>query len=336
MELCFKYEPKLTKDYLLSKYSEETYMEYYLGIPVKKGLFVSPLRQDSTPTCSFYRNKKGELIFKDFRGDFYGNFINVVMTKFKVSYHQALRIIAKDFGLISGTSPANPTAINVSAPKFVDEGPADIRVQIRDFTPAELEWWGQYGITSNILKKYNVFSCQGVFLRGNLQTWNTNDLVFGYYGGKKEDLELWRIYYPNRESYRFLTNWPAKKIQGLKQLKKTGDVVVITKSMKDCMALAAYGIPAIAPNSENLFIANSVLEDLKSRFKHIVVFYDNDLAGISNMCKIKSAHPELLYFYIPRYLNAKDFSDLRKMYGYEQTKTFINKYGEKIGLKHLV
>ena len=58
----FTFEPKITKGYLLSKYSEETYMEYYLGIKVKKGLFRSPLRQDNTPTCSFYRNKSGELI----------------------------------------------------------------------------------------------------------------------------------------------------------------------------------------------------------------------------------------------------------------------------------
>ena len=42
----FTIEPTITKDYLLSKYSQETYMEYYLGIPVKKGLFKSPLRID--------------------------------------------------------------------------------------------------------------------------------------------------------------------------------------------------------------------------------------------------------------------------------------------------
>ena len=76
MKLSFEIEPTINKQYLLSKYSEETYMEYYLGIPVKKGLFKSPLRVDNTPTCSFYRNKSGDLIFKDFNGSFSGNFIN--------------------------------------------------------------------------------------------------------------------------------------------------------------------------------------------------------------------------------------------------------------------
>jgi hypothetical protein len=66
MKLNFEFEQDITKEFLLSKYSEETYMTHYLGIPVKKGLFKSPLRGDKTPTCSFFRNKSGELIFKDF------------------------------------------------------------------------------------------------------------------------------------------------------------------------------------------------------------------------------------------------------------------------------
>ena len=53
--------PKITKEFLLSKNSQETYFEHYLGVPVKKGLFCSPaiIRNDSKPTCSFYKNKRG-------------------------------------------------------------------------------------------------------------------------------------------------------------------------------------------------------------------------------------------------------------------------------------
>ena len=31
----YTFEPKITKEFLLSKNNEETYMTYYLGIPVK-------------------------------------------------------------------------------------------------------------------------------------------------------------------------------------------------------------------------------------------------------------------------------------------------------------
>lgn len=89
------------------------------------------------------------------------------------------------------------------------------------------------------------------------------------------------------------------------------------------MCLKALGVNAIAPNSENLFVTESMLNTLKSRFKYIVVLYDNDLAGIHNMRKIKKSHPELLYFWIPRHYEAKDISDFRKKYGEKETYNFI-------------
>ena len=181
-----------------------------------------------------------------------------------------------------------------------------------------------YGITPKILNKYRVFSCNTIFLNGNpFISSSKGSLIFGYYGGKFEDLEYWRIYFPKRDNYRFLTNWPAKKVQGWEQLPKKGNLWVITKSMKDVMCLKALGVNAIAPNSENLFVTESMLNTLKSRFKYIVVLYDNDLAGIHNMRKIKKSHPELLYFWIPRHYEAKDISDFRKKYGEKETYNFI-------------
>ena len=316
----FTFEPKITKGYLLSKYSEETYMEYYLGIKVKKGLFRSPLRQDNTPTCSFYRNKSGELIFHDFSGDFYGNFINVVMRKFNVGYYKAIDIIAKDFGFIRGEYEVK---VKESETKLKKSDPANIRVEIKEFTKKELSWWKEYGVTKEILKKFHVYSCKNIFLNGELVNTNNNNLIFGYYGGKKDKKELWRIYFPGRTTYRFLTNWPSKKIQGFTELPKDGKLLVITKSMKDCMTLYSLGIPAIAPNSEHIFINDNMLNDLKKRFKYIVVMYDNDLPGISNMRKIKKKHPELLYYFIPRKYDVKDISDFYKKYKKKKTLELI-------------
>ena len=51
----FSFQPEITKELLLEHNNEETYMAFYLGIPVKKGLFISPLRVDHKPTCSFYK-----------------------------------------------------------------------------------------------------------------------------------------------------------------------------------------------------------------------------------------------------------------------------------------
>lgn len=321
MKLNFEIEPEITKEFLLSKFNEETFMTYYLGIPVKKGLFKSPLRGDHVPTCSFFRNKAGELIFKDFSGAFYGNFINVVMYKYQCNYYKALKIIASDFGLIGTSIKKTPIKVQET---FKDSGQAVINVEIQDFTEQELKWWNKYGITEKILKKFKVYSCKNVWLNGNYFAKSAqNNMMFGYYGGIKDKVELWRIYFPQRKEYRFLSNWNSNKIQGFNQLPKAGNVLVITKSMKDVMTLYSVGIPAIAPNSETLFISDNVLSNLKERFNRIFVLYDNDLPGISNMNKIKKLHPELNYLWIPRETGAKDISDLHKLLGKKNFNVFL-------------
>lgn len=315
-------KPQINKNYLLSKYSEEQYMSYYLGLPVKKGLFKNPLRKDRKVTCSFYRNKSNDLIFHDFATGQHLNFIGVVMLKYSLTYHQAIRCIAMDFNLIPNKNIKKVKIIPKEIPKFKNEGPAKIGVQIKDFTRSELDWWESFGITKQILNKFHVYSCENVFLNGNLFTTDSK-LTFGYYGGKRNGYELWRIYYSQRKEYRFLTNWPSKKIQGFEQLPKSGKLLVITKSMKDVMSMYSCGITAISPNSENIWISDSVLEQLKKQFKHIVVIFDNDLPGIRNMQKIRKNHPELIYYWIPRHYEAKDFSDFYKKYGRNKTLRFI-------------
>lgn len=319
----FTFEPKITREFLLSKNNEETYMAYYLGIPVKKGLFKSPLRSDNHVTCSFFRGKSGILYFKDFANGKCLNFENVVMEKYNCNYHTALKIIARDFGYIKG-GPVKKHAIQ---PKFEEEKQTFIQIEAKDYSEAELKWWGSFGITKDILNKFKVYSCSTVFLNGTIYAQSAqHSPIYGYYFGKKENIEQWRIYMPKRKEFRFIGNVPTKTIQGYKQLAKTGKLVVITKSMKDCLSMYSCGISAIAPNSETQFVSEKVLEDLKKRFKYIVVFFDNDKAGITNMKKLKNLHPELNFFFIPKHFNAKDFSDFYALYGRERTLDEIKKY----------
>ncbi len=325
----FSFQPKITKELILSRFSEEQLMEYYLHIPVKKGLFRSPLRRDKQPTCSFYRNKSGTLIFKDFATGQHLNVFDVVQSIFRCSYFESLRIIANDFGIVrDNTLHKNPGKINLNPIKIKDKEISKIQIEVQEFTDSELKWWGRYGISKDILKRFDVYSCKHVFLNDQLFAESQQHCpIFGYYGKKYHGLELWRCYFPKRTSFRFITNWPSKKIQGYDQLPKKGKLLVITKSMKDSMCLYSCGITACAPNSENLFIPDKVLEDLKNRFENIVVLYDNDRPGLYNMAKIRKEHPELTYVFIPKRYGSKDISDFYKDHGRKETlnliKTFI-------------
>lgn len=324
----FQFQPKLTKELILSRFSEEQIMEFYLRIPIKKGLFRSPLRRDKEPTCSFYRSGKGDLIFKDFATGQHLNVFGVVQSLFNCDYFEALKIIANDFGIVRDKSiTRNPGKINSNPIQIKDKEMSKIQIEVQDFSELELKWWGKYGIDLNILKKFDVYSCKHLFLNGQLFAKSQQHCpIFGYYGKKYQGLELWRCYFPKRTSFRFITNWPSKKIQGYDQLPKQGKLLVITKSMKDVMCLYSCGITACAPNSETQFVSDSVLEDLKKRFKHIVVLFDNDETGISFMNRLKKKHPDLIYTWIPRHYNAKDISDYYKEYGRKETLNLIKEF----------
>ena len=115
-------------------------------------------------------------------------------------------------------------------------------------------------------------------------------------------------------------------------LPKNGEFLVCTKSLKDVMLLYEYGIPAIAPCSENEFLSDTQYERIKSRFKHILLLWDNDLPGISAANKIRKKHPDIEVMFLPIKGPDKDISDFRKAHGnkrtlelIEQTKAYYEK-----------
>lgn len=321
-------QPNITKEFIFSKgINQESIMQYYTGLNVNsKKLALSPFRSDSRVTVGIYKSKSGILYLHDFATNEHINCFQAVMKLYNCNYYKALEIIAKDFGLIEGTKskPFSPKKIE----SIKQNETCNIQVQIKDFTDKELEWWKQFGIDKKLLKKYHVYSILHVFLNGELKFTSSEKCpIYGYYFGKSKK-ELWKIYLPaNKEKgVRFLNNLPNKKLQGYKQLPEKSNLLVITKSMKDCIAMYSFGINAVAPSSESTFINDKQLEEFKSRFKHILVIYDQDKAGKHNMYKIRASYPELNYFVLPKKLNCKDFSDLVQMYGVEKVKEFINQF----------
>ena len=320
---------KLTKDLILSSLSEEQIFSFYIGGDVRgKKLFRSKLRVDKTPTCSLYRNNRGVLIYKDFATGQYLDVFAYVQEMFKCSYPEALRIIANDFNILKDSSLNKNKGKIISKDFKIEEKEfSKIQIEVQDFTELELKWWSKYGITLNILKKYNVYSCKHVFLNGQLVAKSQQHCpIYGYYGKKYRGEELWRIYFPKRKEFRFMGNWPTKKVQGLDYIPEKGNLLVITKSMKDVMCFYSMGITAIAPNSETQFIPEPVLEDLKKRFKYIVTLFDNDETGIKFLNKVKREHPELIYTWIPRDSGAKDISDYYALYKKGKTIKLIKEF----------
>ena len=237
------------------------------------------------------------------------------------TFHQALIQIVNDFNL----DPLNQSSKSQPVQKYTvqveERRETLIQIKPKAFSEQELKWWKGFGVTEKTLKKYKVFSCDSIFLNGDYFSSSSPRVpIYGYYCGKKNGQELWRIYFPSKRSFRFLSNVGKSYIQGAKQLPKTGDILLITKSQKDVMLAYELGIPAIAPCSEVLFLSNKQIQHLKKRFKTIVVCYDTDITGIHNLKQIKIKHPDLHTFFIPRKYGVKDISDFFKKYGEEETR----------------
>ena len=320
-------EPEITKEFIFSKINQESIMQFYTGIDVtSKKLHLSPFRNDHKVTCALYKSKSNILYLHDFATNEHINCFQVVMKKYGVNYYEALQIIARDFRLVGGSNSNLKEAPKLVQPLKETEK-TRIQVQIKDYTEQELEWWKSFGISKKLLKKYHIYSLQHVFLNGALKfTSDEKSPIYGYYFGKdKNGIEKWKIYFPLKTEYRFLNNLSKKVLQGYHQLPKTGDLLVITKSMKDVVALYGFGIAAASPNSETLFIEDKKLEEFKQRFKHRLVLYDNDRPGKHNMWLIRKQHPELNYFYLPFYLS-KDFTDSIKLVGVDNMKEYVDEF----------
>ena len=320
----FEIKPTLSLELLLKYNSEERYMTHYLGVPITKKLFKSPLRVDHRETCGFYRNNKGKLIYNDFGEDHNFDFIAVVQYIHKCTYHKALQIIANDFGIIEIPKlEKNIAKIEYNGELVTKLEPCILQVEIKEYTNKELEWWKSFGISIETLKLYNVFSIKTVFINGIPRFFSDEKTpIYGYYFGKEEGRELWKIYFPTKTKYRFLLN--NSKIQGVKQLPKTGNLLIITKSLKDVMTLKELGYDAIAPQSENSFIKEEQLVKLQNRFKYIIVWFDTDCPGLIAMKNLKKRYPNFIYHWIPRRYKVKDISDFRKKYGENKTTEYLD------------
>jgi hypothetical protein len=330
----FSIEPIITKETLLKAYPEEQYMSFYLGVPITKRLFRSPLRVDHRETCSFYRNSKDELRYKDFGSGVNYNFIDVVMFRYNCTYHKALHIIATDFNILSvSKSGISPKKIIYNGEFIEDKEPCDIKVEVKEFSVKELNWWGEFGINKELLKEGRVYSIKSVFIN-NVPAYFSSEKcpIYGYFLGHEEGKELWKIYFPTKTKYRFLLN--TSRIQGLHLLPKTGDLLVITKSMKDVLTLKSLGINAIAPQSENSYPKKEQMDTLQKRFSEVLIWMDNDRPGLKCMNVLRKMY-RVLFYWIPGNYKVKDISDFYKKFGEVKTKEFIKQLMDCITLGKL-
>lgn len=271
----------------------------------------SPLRKDSDPSFTVFQSKSGNLLYHDFSTGDTGDPVKFVMQLFGLSYKQAVARIISD---IKGKQPFVPK-MNLEA-ALEEAKKREISVITRKYGPRDLMYWEQYGIRGATLRKYQVYCLENVFLDGLLVSeYRNSQPIYGYYLGHK----AWKIYKPYSHQ-RFFQN--TNIMQGYAQLPSEGDLLVISKSMKDVLLLHELGVPAVAPHGERAgTLAN--IDELRKRFKRIVIFFDNDEPGIEGAKHLSELYG-LEYIFIPIDEKAKDLTDYYKINNFEKTRALLN------------
>jgi len=337
----FQPSPTIDKQYILDNLSQEQIMEKYLGVKVQfDHMFHSPLRVDNNPTCVFSW-KDDKLWFRDWAMNYPLDIFAVVMKKYLCGFYEAIQIIAEDFGIkdkeTSRELAKNPVEIRRSRGSR-DSEKSRIQVKMQKFTDVDIEYLKSYGITSSTVSTFNVFSPEVVWLNGEIfYVYDRQNPALAYYFGTDEEgHQKWKIYfYKKRGDFRFLGN--TSRINGWIQIPQTGELLVITKSLKDVMAMYEWGLDAIAMQGESTIPYDYIIEELKQRFENIVTFYDYDDAGIRNAEKIRELYDIPSVFLTNQSLGinpgkAKDFSDYVKL----NSKNAVTELVEAINTSTLI
>jgi hypothetical protein len=313
---------ELSEESIFRKINEYDIFSYY--IPEFKELgkkFSSPFRSDGSPSCVITKYN-GTFFFRDFGTDETYTAINFVKAKFNADYYEALSIISADFNLglhdktIDKASMGYVGIPNVPIKGTTSES-SEIRIKRREWNDnIDKEYWSQYGLNRAILKHFNVHPIQNLWINGKVFNINDKNPSYAYVLGEGE----YKILSPYNEEFKWLNNC-KNTIQGYTQLPDKGELLVITSSYKDVMSLYKYGYNAIAPQSENTMISSEMMEELKERFSKIIVFFDNDSAGIT-AANIYNELYNIEYVHTP-VDEPKDISDYYKKYGDEQTREIL-------------
>jgi 5S rRNA maturation endonuclease (ribonuclease M5) len=312
--------PLLSYESIKTRISDYEIYSFYLGRNLQLGkAYHSLLRlDDSNPSFGLFESGDGKILFKDQGIGLSGNVIQFVQYYCNLSsFEEALLKIYKDLILNVNNNINIKKDIQVIEYKKKDK--SKIEVQRQDINKNDIKYWGSFNVSKKILDLFEVAPIKYLFINDTIKHVYTNDnpmYVYKVYNALK-------IYRPlSDKQQKWYGSVTRKHIFGYKQLPKEGDLLIITKSLKDVMCLYSLGYVAISPSSEGTLIPKEIIEDLKKRFKKIIILYDNDLPGKKYTERIVNKY-NLLFTFIPDEYEEKDISDFTKHYGKVKAKDII-------------
>lgn len=316
---------------ILSKVTEADILSYYLGVTEVPTIINSPLRQDRRPSFGLYSTDGKRIFYTDLSTRDRGGLFDLLGHMWGCGYKEVLTRINEDIPKFCGGANIHsytPCAVRSTSSYNKD---TDLQCKVRDWRDYDIEYWASYGITLEWLKYAEVYpiSHKIIIKDGHRYVFRADKYAYAYVEHKEGKVTL-KIYQPfNKAGYKWSSNID-RSVWGLwTKIPKYGTNLIISSSVKDCLNIMCnFKIPSICLQGEGYLPKPHIMEELKSRYKNIIVFFDNDFTNPNNPghndAKKLSEEYNLKMVEIPKKYESKDPSDLFKKYGRDKYLEIMN------------
>ena len=315
----------LNKDEIFKRVSQEDIFKIVFNQNiVMERLYTSPFRSDETPGCFFWKgDETGKLFFVDF-GDSksHRDCFNVLQDYYDISFEESMKLVNLYFGLGLGDDPriTKETVICCNEEDKKNEHKQRVITYVpRPFENKDRIFWTKYEISKQNLIDDGVIPLEmysSISKKNEKYTIRPIDIAYAFTEFNEERNKIYRPYAGKKQ--KWLSTCTKNDIGSITHLPWIGEILIITKSYKDCRVIRNQGYNSVWFQNEGMIPDNDIIISLCKRFERIYVLYDNDNAGIKAGKKvtdtINSLFPgKCMHIFLPeKYLelNIKDASDL--------------------------
>lgn len=281
----------LSVEELLKRVSQESIFELIFKEPIIYGKkYKSIFRTDNNPNCRFQIREDNTVLFIDF-GDItrHRSCIGSIMEYKKLSMQSAINYIAEKLNI----THQSPIIFEVKPQQNLSHQKKDI-ISKDIITYDKISYdkrhildWSRFLIKKEELLSDNVFATNRIYIQKSSKKRKVINLYYPSYA--IDFISSVKIYQPYSKDYKFITNCSENDIGNIDNLPATGDRLIIQKSYKDYRVLRNMELENIVwLHNEGCIPDEDILFNLMSRFKKIVIFFDNDLTGIKAARKLRN------------------------------------------------
>lgn len=282
-------------------------------------LIKSPIRQDNNPSFSIYLSSKNKIRFKDFATGDSGSLVDLLCIYWGCNFQQCL-LRLKNLQL----SGQGCTIAQKDKTKMQQKTSSRIEVKVRPWMSHDIQYWESYGCNINLLKKAEVYpiSHKVIIQEGVSNTFAAPRHSYVFIE-RKEGRVTKKIYTPFASRFKWVTDNDASVIGLWAKVPASGPILCICSSLKDAICLwSNSGIPCIYIQGEAFRMSDTAVNNLKKRFKKVLICFDNDEAGLIDAQKL-SQQTGFINVVLPSFEGGKDISDAYKVMGKEKFKQII-------------